>query len=323
MSLNSFLSHIKAFLAESGQIAWPLFRIMVPISIGVKILKELGVVEILGHALQPLMQALGLPGPMGLVWATAMVTNLYGGMVVFISLVHEYPLTVAQATVLTSMMLIAHSLPVELKIAQKAGARLLAMTVLRIGSAILYGFLLSHFLYITKLLLRPNILTWTTQVKEATWGQWALGEVRNLVMIFFIIVALVILMKVLDRIGVIALLTRALRPLASLVGIGCNAIPLTIVGLTMGLAYGGGLIIKEAAAQSISKKDIVFSLSFLSLCHGLIEDSLLMWALGGNLAGILAGRLLFTLALMYVLVKVTSRFSKEHFERYFFVSSRP
>ncbi len=78
---------------------------------------------------------------MGLVWATAMVTNLYGGIVVFASLAPEAHLTVAQITVLTTMMLVAHALPVELRIAQKAGSRLHAMAFLRIAGALTLGWL--------------------------------------------------------------------------------------------------------------------------------------------------------------------------------------
>ena len=116
-----------------------LFRIIIPISIVTRFLQQWGVVDQLGVLLGPVMELVGLPGQIGLVWATAMITNLYGGMVVFASLAPDLGLTVAQVTVLTTMMLVAHGLPVELRIAQKAGTRLRAMALLRIAGALQRG----------------------------------------------------------------------------------------------------------------------------------------------------------------------------------------
>ncbi len=89
------------------------------------------------------MNFIGLPGPLGLVWATAMLTSLYGGIAVFAVLAPGLDLTVAQITVLCSAMLIAHSLPVELSVSKKAGANLIPIALLRLGGAVAYSFLLN------------------------------------------------------------------------------------------------------------------------------------------------------------------------------------
>jgi hypothetical protein len=44
-----------------------------------------------------------------------------------------------------------------------------------------------------------------------------------------------------------------------------NAAPITIIGMALGLAYGGGLIINEARSRLVSKKDAFLSLSFNGL----------------------------------------------------------
>ncbi|OPX22238.1 MAG: hypothetical protein B1H04_05335 [Planctomycetales bacterium 4484_123] len=88
------------------------------------------------------MALVGLPGEMGLVWATALATNIYGAMVVFAPVAPGLALTVGQVTVLGTMILVAHGLPVELRIAQKAGPRLPFMLLLRVGGALLLGWLL-------------------------------------------------------------------------------------------------------------------------------------------------------------------------------------
>ncbi|MEL0221633.1 MAG: nucleoside recognition domain-containing protein, partial [Deltaproteobacteria bacterium] len=105
---------LKTIWKDSLEISFELFKLMIPVVIVVKILQEFGAITILGDWLTPIMQLLGLPGYTGLVWATALFSNFYAAMLVYISLIGEAdPLSIAQVTVLTSMMLIAHNLPVE------------------------------------------------------------------------------------------------------------------------------------------------------------------------------------------------------------------
>ncbi|MFH1481103.1 MAG: hypothetical protein ABIG67_07535 [Pseudomonadota bacterium] len=314
------ISVFRSFLRDSLKISLTLFKIMVPISIGVKIIKELGGIEYLAVMLKPLMTIVGLPGSMGLVWATAMMTNLYGGAIVFISLIRESPLTVAQVTVLTSMMLVAHNLPIELKIAQEAGVRIWAMGLLRLGGAFLFGFILNLIFTWGEWLQGTRTLSWTFPQKKASLGVWALGELRNLVMIFLIIMSLLAVMKILEKIGIMTLLTRMLHPVLVLLGIGKGATPITIIGMTLGIAYGGGLIIQGARSGAVYKRDIFFSMALMGLSHALIEDTLLMMLLGGHISGVLLGRVLFSLLVIYLLVKAVSRLPEALFDRFI---SRP
>ncbi len=48
-----------------------LLKIMIPISIIVKILVEFGLIKTIADLLSPIMGFVGLPGEFGLVWATA------------------------------------------------------------------------------------------------------------------------------------------------------------------------------------------------------------------------------------------------------------
>ena len=130
----ALLEFFRQLLAETVQISLTLFRIMIPIIIAVKILQEFGAIAAVGKVLSPVMRIVGLPGSMGLVWATAILSNIYTGIIVFVSVSANESLTVAQTTVLATMMLVAHNLPIELRIAQKAGARLRFMGLLRMGA---------------------------------------------------------------------------------------------------------------------------------------------------------------------------------------------
>ena len=57
---------VRDFFREALNVALPLFRIMIPMIIVVKILKEMGAIDILGQWLAPVMGIVGLPGSMGL-----------------------------------------------------------------------------------------------------------------------------------------------------------------------------------------------------------------------------------------------------------------
>jgi hypothetical protein len=64
-----------------------------------------------------------------------------------------------------------------------------------------------------------------------------------------------------------------------------------------------GLIIRETTTGSMDRREIFNSLALMSLSHGLIEDTLVMMAMGGALAGILWGRVGYSLVVIYLLVK--------------------
>ncbi|EKD40094.1 MAG: hypothetical protein ACD_75C00179G0001, partial [uncultured bacterium] len=111
-----------SLLRETWLTSWELIRITIPVTIVTKILEELGMIDTLSVFLEPLMAVMGLPGQLGLVWATSMLTNMYGGIAVFAALAPGLDLTAAQVTVLCSAILIAHSLPMELSVSKRAGA---------------------------------------------------------------------------------------------------------------------------------------------------------------------------------------------------------
>jgi hypothetical protein len=85
------------------------------------------------------------------------------------------------------------------------------------------------------------------------------------------------------------------------------AVPMTIIGLTMGIAYGGGLILHEIRTGALDRKDVLASVRFMGLSHGVIEDTLLMMLLGASVNVILWGRLAFTLLVMGMIGLVVAR----------------
>lgn len=308
----------KEQLIESGKVCYELFKVMIPVIIAVKILREAGLIEMLAAPLEPVMSLVGLPAEMGLAWAFALINNIYTGLIIFITLLPDVPMTAAQATVLGTMMLVAHALPVEVAIARKTGPRVLFQTLARFLGAMLLGWLLMTLYTATDTLQQSAnvLLSPATEGPEPTLAQWALGELKNLGSIYLIILVLLSVMRILQKIGVIELLNRLLRPVLSLLGIGHRASAITVVGLTLGLSYGGGLIIRESSSGRVDRKDVFYSLTLMGLCHSLIEDTLLIAMMGGHLSGILWGRLLFAMLCVALLVRLTRLLPASFCEKY-------
>ncbi len=308
--MRSLITVIKDIFRDAVSASYEMFKVMIPVIIVVKLLQELGLIAYLAWPLKPIMGLVGLPAEMGLVWATAIVNTTYAGLIVFLSLVGDTPLTAAQATVLAALILVAHALPMESSIARRSGARFLFQCVIRLAGAFTLGWLLNRIYTATGALQEPATVLFRMDPQAAadpSLATWAMDQGMNLLSIFGVILALLVMMRLLDILGVIRLMNTILRPILKLIGIGTKASAITVIGLTMGLSYGGGLIISEARKGNVGKEDIFYSLTLMGLCHSLIEDTLLLALIGAHFSGIFWGRLIFAIVAMAAIVQVVRR----------------
>ena len=295
-------------IVDALNVCVDLFRIMVPIVIVVKILTEFGLIKYLAVPLTPIMKLVGLPPQAGLIWATAMANNLYAGIWVYLALLPDMPaLTVAQATTMAALMLVAHNLPVEGRITQKCGTSFWGQIASRFFGAFAFGLILHLFFVWTGFLNQPGTILWKTPPPDTALLGWIWGQVGNLTSLVVIITALMTVMRVLNYLKINLILNRMLQPLLRVMGIGRQAATITIIGLVVGIAYGGGLIIHEARTGGLSRVDIFSSITLMGLCHSLIEDSLLMILIGADFYTIIFGRLLFALIVVAVLSRWYAR----------------
>lgn len=305
-----------ALIKEGMRASLELFKVMIPVLVVVKLLQAFDLVGYVAWPLEPVMRLVGLPAEMGLVWATALFNNIYASLIVFVQLLPGCPVTQAQATVLSVLLLVAHGLPVEVAIARRSGPRMVFQVASRVLGAIAFGWVLNTLYEATDTLQGPAaVLFQDNSSADATLFDWAMAQGENLVYIFLIITVLLAIMRVLSAIGAIELFNRMLRPLLRLVGIGPKASAITVIGLTLGLSYGGGLIIREAQS-GLDRRDVFYSLTLMGLCHSLVEDTLLMLAIGGHVSGILWGRLVLALLAVALLVRLTPLLPPRFNERF-------
>ncbi len=291
---------------ETSRVYWTLIKVMVPALLVVKVLDMLGGTAILAQVLAPVMQLLGLPETMGLVWAATMLTNMYTGMLVFFNIATQEPLTVAQVTVLGCLMLMAHALPIEGAVAKTIGVNWRATLTIRIGGAFLLGFILNLIYSSFDLLQTPSAMLWHPAGSlDTSFAAWALDQGQTLLMIFPIILSLLGLLRVLRFLGIERFIHALLFPVLRLLGIGKSASNVTVIGTVLGLSFGAGLLIQEARSGRISPRDIFLTLGFLGICHSVIEDTMLVVLLGADLSGVLWARLAFAVAFIGILARLS------------------
>ncbi|CAH6895493.1 conserved membrane hypothetical protein [Vibrio chagasii] len=315
--MKSTYQFFKELLKEIFDVTSTLFRIMIPIIIVIKVVEELGGIVILSEWLSPIMESVGLPKEMGLVWATTILTNIYAGLVILIN--SDVSLTVAQASVLGSMMLLAHSLPIEGAIAKKAGVSWLATLSVRVGGSLVLAWLLNLSYQYGDLLNYPATVLWQPEVSsDNSYIGWAIEQLKNFAVIFMVISALLLLLKVLKVLGIEKLMALLLRPFLRLLGISKDATNLTIIGITLGLSFGGGLLINEAKEGHIAARDVFTAIMLLNLLHSLIEDTLLILLIGADFYTIFWGRIVFSVLIVALISHAIKRVKPTICERYFY-----
>jgi len=297
------VKRLKSVFQEISQVYLTLLKVMVPAIIIVKILDLLGGTQWLAEVLAPLMQLVGLPEQLGLVWATAILTNIFTAMVVFVDVTSQLELSVAQVSVIGILILISHSVPIEGAVAKMVGVSWRLTITLKLGGGLILAAIVNWFYTMLDYQQQVAVLLWQNERQEQTLMQWGIEQLQMLLSIFFIISALIILLRVLKKIGIENLLKKALSPIFKLIGITKDASNITITGITLGLSYGAGLLISEVKKGNVGKKDVLLSISFLSLAHSLIEDTLLVLLLGADIVAILWVRVIFAVIIVALLAK--------------------
>ncbi len=83
---------------------------------------------------------------------------------------------------------------------------------------------------------------------------------------------------------------------------GSGFIPL-VTGIIIGLTYGAGVIIHSIRTSNVGKKEAFLILLFLSICHAIIEDTLIFVVIGANGIILIAFRFALAIILTYIIYR--------------------
>lgn len=287
---------VREKFRETLETYWVLVEITVPITVMAAYLSRAGVIEAIAPLFDPVMHAIGLPSALGLAWLTGIIVGLWGAVPLVFTLVAVSDLSVADITVFSALLLFAHGLPLEQKIIQKAGPGMVITTILRITGGLLYAFLLHRFCEATGWLSVPVNPAWVPLNTTPLWSEFFWDLFKTMIWMFFILLSLSLGLEALRATGLLNLMMKMMSPFLRLVGIQGNAFYLTAIGLFLGISYGAGLLIREAQSGAIPPRQVFLSCVFMGFAHSLIEDTLLVMALGADALGVLVGRVLFAFA---------------------------
>lgn len=270
---------VKASLKPSYKTIRWLFSIMIPVSLGVKLLEYFGVIQWMADFIKPAFSFLGLPGESALVILSGALLNIYSALAV----IETLHFTIREITIMAIILLIAHNLIIETAIQKKTGSSPIQMVLVRLAVGFLAGYLFNLLLpsdgvSINRIMTASQEhVTFLVFLKE-----WGLGTLWLLLKIAAIITSLQILHNVLDEYKILDLLSRNMKPLMQAFGLPRQSSFMWLVANVVGLAWGSAILIEYAESGKVNRYEADLLNHHIAISHSLLEDTLLFVAFGVN-----------------------------------------
>lgn len=268
---------VRLALPRSLSICLWLLKVMLPISLAVRVLQYVGVIDWLAGYLSPVFSYIGLSGDSAFVFLTSIFLPLYPTIAVMTTLT----LTLREATILAVMCLVSHNLPVECSVAHKTGSRFGEIVAFRIAMSFVAAVVLNWLLPQSD---APFSFLASATTEVTSWGmllmQWLTSSISLIVTIVLIVTALMVLQRVLEEFGWMHRIAHSLSPLMRLFGLpsGCSLLWLT--GNVVGMAYGAAIMIDEVEEGRLTREEANLVNHHLGVSHSLLEDTMLFVAMG-------------------------------------------
>ncbi|MFG6148033.1 nucleoside recognition domain-containing protein [Halobacillus sp. B23F22_1] len=297
-------------LKKGMQLTWTLGKVIFPVTLIVTILQFTPVLPWVMKQLEPVMGLLGLSGEAAVPLVLGNFLNLYAGIAAIIS----FDFTVKEVFILAVMLSFSHNLIIESTVAKKVGVSWWLVIGVRIGLAFLSALFIN--------------LAWSGGQEQAKYGfaperqtvpegwveiisQGLQTAAMGIIQLALIVIPLMVAMQYLREKGWLDRFSEWLAPATRFLGMERNTSMTLAAGLTIGLAYGAGLMIQAVEEDGVSKKDMFLAMIFLVSCHAVVEDTLIFIPLGIPIWPLLAIRLLTAILLTAAVGFVWNRAQRE------------
>ncbi|MRG84740.1 nucleoside recognition domain-containing protein [Salinibacillus xinjiangensis] len=287
---------LKRGLQSGLMLAWTLGKIIFPVTLIITIVSHTPFFPVIIGWFEPFMKLLGLPGEAAVPIVLGNFSNLYAGIGAIIT----FDFTVKEVFIMAIMLSFCHNLLVESSIAAKVGVKWWIIVGVRAGLAIFSAIIINLFWQGGGEMAQYGMISSSGPDPQTWWEITYLGLETAFIAILqlaLIVIPLMIVMQWLRESGHFDRMSRWLAPFTKIIGVERNASMTLVTGLTIGLAYGAGLMIQAVKEDGISKKDMTLVLIFLVSCHAVVEDTLVFAPLGIPLWPLLVIRLVTAIIL--------------------------
>jgi hypothetical protein len=269
---------IKNAFPSALRIAWWVVKLTVGVSFAVTILDYTGIVKWFSQIATPVFTHIGLTGESALAYITGYFVNIYSA----IAVIGTLDLSFRAITIIAVMCLCSHNMVIETAVQKKTGSSALRMFILRTLAAFVSAFILN--------LVLPETEAENTNIAKAATNSnivevlqvWGISTIKLVIRMVILIIALTILQRVLNELGIVKILSDILSPVLRLFGLPAKTSFLWIVANTLGLAYGAAVMIEETSQGKINKTEADLLNHHIAISHSSLEDVLLFAAIGAS-----------------------------------------
>ncbi|MFA1819184.1 nucleoside recognition domain-containing protein [Virgibacillus oceani] len=296
-------------LQQGGSTAWTLGKVIFPITLLVTILQFTPVLPWLIDILSPVMALFGLSGEAAVPLVLGNALNLYAGIGAIVS----FEFTVKEVFIMAVMLSFSHNLFIESAVAAKVGVKWWLIVGIRVGLAIFAGIVINLVWNGGGELAQYGLIQ-ASETAPAGWGEIIFQGLQTafvaVLQLAIIVIPLMIIMQYLREYGWLTAFSNRFAPVTKMLGMEKNTSMTMVAGLTIGLAYGAGLMIQAVKEDGVSKKDMTLALIFLVSCHAVVEDTLIFIPLGIPVWPLLVIRLVTAVVLTMVIAYTWKRYEK-------------
>lgn len=293
-------------LQQGLNVTWTLGKVIFPITLIVTILQYTPVLPWIIKQLSPIMGLLGLSGEAAVPLVLGNALNLYAGIAAIIS----FEFSVKEVFIMAMMLSFSHNLFIESAVASRVGVSWWLISGIRIGLALIAGVVI-NLLWSGGAEQAQYGLISSTAFEFSSWGGLIVYGLETAVIAIIqlacIVIPLMIIMQFLRDKGWLTVFSNKFAPFTKVLGMEKNTSMTLVAGLTIGLAFGAGLMIQAVKEDGVSRKDMYLALIFLVSCHAVVEDTLIFIPLGIPVWPLLVIRLVTAIVLTMTVAFIWKR----------------